>query len=96
MRETEFKPILDRHKHEGDAKQYFSKHIDLLVDLANYGSNLIPRVYDSSNKKLEDIVVIGVLLKQVVSMIDAVEILVSNGAVGPANLQARAAFESSL
>jgi len=96
MRESEFKPILDRDKHEGDVRQYFSKHIDLLVDLANYGSNLIPRVYDSSNKKLEDIVIIGVLLKQVVSMIDAVEILVSKGAVDPANLQARAAFESSL
>jgi len=95
-REAEFKPILDRDKQEGDARQYFSKHIDLLVDLANYGSNLIPRAYDSSNKKLEDIIVIGVLLKQVVSMIDAVEILVSKGAVGPANLQARAAFESSL
>lgn len=96
MRESEFKPILDRDKHEGDVRQYFSKHIDLLVDLTNYGSNLIPRVYDSSNKKLEDIVIIGVLLKQVVSMIDAVEILVSKGAVGAANLQARAAFESSL
>jgi hypothetical protein len=96
MRESEFKPILDRDKHERDVKQYFSKHIDLLVDLANYGSNLIPRVYDSSNKKLEDIVIIGVLLKQVVSMIDAVEILISKGAVGPANLQARAAFESSI
>ena len=96
MREKEFKLILDREKHEGDVKQYFSKHIDLLIDLANYGSNLIPRVYDSSNKKLEDIVVIGVLLKQIVSMIDAVEILISKGAVGPANLQARAAFESSL
>jgi len=96
MPESEFKPILDRDKHEGDARQHFSKQIDLLVDLANYGSNLIPRAYDSSSKKLEDIVVIGVLLKQVVSMIDAVEILVSEGAVGPANLQARAAFESSL
>ena len=96
MREKEFKLILDREKHKVDVKQYFSKHIDLLIDLANYGSNLIPRVYGSSNKKLEDIVVIGVLLKQVVSMIDAVEILISKGAVGPANLQARAAFESSL
>lgn len=96
MREREFKLILDREKHERDVKEYFSKHIDLLIDLANYGSNLIPRVYDSSNKKLEDIVVIGVLLKQIVSMIDAVEILVSKGAVGPANLQARAASESSL
>ena len=38
MREKEFKMILDREKHEGDVKQYFSKHIDLLIDLANYGN----------------------------------------------------------
>jgi len=96
MREKEFKLIIDREKYERDVKQYFSKHIDLLIDLVNYGSNLIPRVYSSSNKKLEDIIVIGVLLRQIVSMLDAVEILVSKGAVGPTNLQARAAFESSL
>lgn len=96
MKEKEFKRIIDREKHEGDVKQYFSKHIDLLIDLVNYGSNLIPRSYDSSNKKLEDIIVIGVLLKQVVSMIDAIEILISKGAVGAAHLQARAAYEASL
>jgi hypothetical protein len=96
MKEKEFKLILDREKHEADVRQHFSKHVDLLIDLANYGSNLIPRAYDSSGKKLEDIVVIGILLKQVVSMIDAVEVLISKGAVGPAMLQARAAFEASL
>jgi len=96
MMEKEFKLIIDREQHEKDVRQYFSKHIDLLVDLVNYGSNLIPRVYDSSNKKLEDTIVIGVLLRQVISMIDAIEVLVSKAATGAANLQARSAFEASL
>ena len=96
MREKEFKLILDREKHESDVKTHFSKHIDLLVDLVNYGTNLIPRSYDSSNKKLEDIIIIIVLLKQIVLMTDAVEILISRGAVGAAHLQARAAYEASL
>lgn len=96
MKEKEFTSILDRKKHEADVRQHFAKHIDLLVDLANYGSNLIPRAYDSSAKKLEDVIVVGILLKQVVSMIDAVEVLISKGIVSPANLQARAAFEASL
>lgn len=96
MREDEFKLILDREKHKKDSQQIFSRQINLLTDLVNYGSNLIPRSYDSSSKKLEDIIVIGVLLKQVVSMIDAIEILVSNGAVQAAHLEARSAFEASL
>lgn len=96
MKEKEFTLILDRRKHEADVRQHFAKHIELLVDLVNYGSNLIPRAYDSSAKKLEDVIVVGILLKQVVSMIDAVEVLIAKGAAGPANLQARAAFEASL
>ena len=35
MKEKEFKLILDREKHEADVRQHFSKHIDLLVDLAD-------------------------------------------------------------
>ena len=96
MKDKEFKLIIDREKHEQDAKKYFSAHIDMLVDLVNYGSNLIPRAYDSSNKKLEDAIVIGVLFKHVVSMIDAISILVEKGATSTASLQARAAFEASL
>lgn len=96
MKEKEFKLILDRESHKRRAKEIYSNQIDLLVDLANYGSNLIPRAYDSSNKHLEDIIIIGVLLKQVVSMVDAIEILVSNGAIQTAHLQARTLFEASL
>ena len=79
MKEKEFKSIIDRERHEKDAKQYLSKNINFLTDLVNYGSNLIPRAYDSSNKRLEDIIVIAVLLKQVISMIDAIEVLISKG-----------------
>ncbi len=96
MREKELKSIIDREKHKGDARQVFSKQIDLLVDLVNYGSNLIVRAYDSSAKKLKDMIVIIVLLKQVVLMVDAIEILVSNGSGEVGKLQVRTAFEASL
>lgn len=96
MQENEFKKLLDREKHKADFQQHFSSQANVLTDMVNYGSWLIPRAYDSSNKKLEDVIAVGVLLKQVVAMIDAVQILVSNGAVYPAFLQARAAFEASL
>lgn len=96
MREKEFKIIIDREKAEQDVKQHFSRHLELLIDLTNYGSNLIPRVFDSSDKKLVDIVLVCVLLKQVVSMVDAVEVLVSKGAVAAAAMPTRAAFEASL
>jgi hypothetical protein len=94
--ESEFKELLDREKHKKDVKKYFSAHIDVLVDMVNYGSWLIPRAYDSSQKKLEDAIIIGVLLKQVVTMIDSVEVLTSNATIYPAFLQSRAAFEASL
>jgi len=53
----------------------------LLRDLANYGSNLIPRAYSSSGKTLGDAIVIGVLLRQVIAMVDAIEILLCRSAV---------------
>lgn len=96
MKEKELKPLLDRERHKEDARKIFFKQLELLVDLANYGSNLIVRAFDSSNKRLEDVIVICVLLKQVVSMLDAVEVLVSHGIVNPASLQVRCAFEASL
>ena len=96
MREKELKLIIDREKSKEAAKRIFSKQIEVIVDLVNYGSNLVVRAYESSKKKLEDAIVIGVLLKQVISMVDAAEILASQGAPQPAYLQGRSAFETSL
>jgi hypothetical protein len=44
---------------------------------------------------LKDVIVIATLLRQVVAMLDGVELLTSNGAVHAAALQARALFEAS-
>lgn len=68
----------------------------LLRDLANYGSNLIRRAFGSSGKTLGDAVVIGILLRQVVAMIDAIEILLSRSAVHASTLQLRAMFEAAV
>ena len=69
---------------------------NLLRDLANYGSHLIPRAFSSSDKTLGDAVVIGILLRQLVAMIDAIEILLCRSAVHAASLQLRAMFEASI
>ncbi len=69
---------------------------NLLRDLANYGSHLIPRAFSSSGKTLGDAVVIGILLRQLVAMIDAIEILLCRSAVHAATLQLRAMFEASV
>jgi hypothetical protein len=69
---------------------------NLLRDLANYGSHLIPRAFMSSEKTLADAVLIGTLLRQLVAMIDATEILLCRSAVHAATLQLRAMFEASV
>ena len=95
MRESEFLPLLDRGKAVADIKRAFSAQIEMLRDVINYGTNLIPRCFESSDKVLKDIVVVAILLHQVVAMLDGIELLVSNGSVHAAALQARALFEAS-
>lgn len=88
--------ILDRDIPPVLARQHFGSQLELLRDLANYGSNLIIRSFHSSPKKLADLIACGVLLKQLVTMVDSVEVLVSAGCGLSAHLPARAAFEASL
>ena len=54
------------------------------------------RAYGSSKKDTADVLVCGVLLKQVVSMLDAIEVLLTAGIVHAGFLPARAAFEASV
>jgi hypothetical protein len=92
--ENEFKPLLDRDRALIDVNRHLRPWLDLIRDVTNYGTNLIPRCFSSSEKKFKDVVVIGILLRQVVAMLDSVEILLSQGAPHPANLQMRALFEA--
>ena len=96
MHESPLPAILDRSEPASLVAEHFSKQTQLLRDLANYGSSLILRAYESSSKGLPEAIVCGVLLKQVVAMIDAIEVLLSAGISHAAYLSARTAFEASL
>jgi len=94
--EPEYSAIIDRSKHMKDFDDNFCDIKILLEDIVNYGSNLIPRCFSTCERKLEDAIIIGALLRQVINMVDAAEVLISNAAVYPSHLQARAAFEASV
>ncbi len=94
--ESEFKPLIDRERSLADVKEHMGPWIDLIRDVVNYGSNLIPRCFSSSKRNWADLVVIAILLRQVVAMLDGAEVLLSAGAVHAAILQMRALFEASV
>lgn len=96
MREIPHPAILNREEPRAVAEQHFSKQTELLRDIADYGSNLIVRAFNSSPKKMAEVVVCGVLLKQVVAMADAAEVLLTSGCGHAAFLPARTAFEASI
>jgi len=96
MADNGYKPLIDRSTSVEAVQAHFSRHIEVLQDMSNYGSNLIPRCLTSSNRRLEDAIILGVLLRQAIAMFDAIEILISNAAIYPCYLQLRAIFESSL
>jgi hypothetical protein len=96
MHEQPYKALLNREEAIRLASEIYGSQLDVLVDMVNYGSNLIPRAYHSSAKGITEVVVIGVLLKQIVAMLDAVEVIARQGISYAALLQTRAAFEASL
>lgn len=94
--ENEYKPLLDREKAVADVRNCLSRWTTLIHDVTSYGSNLIPRAFTSSPRQLRDTILVGVLLRQVVAMLDAMDILLSNGATYASHLQMRALFEASV
>lgn len=96
MKEEAHEIILDRLTSAQYVKEYFYDSLELVREVTNYGSNLIPRCFVSTKRKERNwpnIIILGSLLKQAVAMLDAVEILVSQGALFAAHVPARALFE---
>jgi hypothetical protein len=96
MKEIPHQAILNREEAKSVADKYFSKQTEMLRDLANYGSNLTVRALESSPKQIAEVVICGVLLKQIVAMVDAAEVLLSAGCGHASYLPARTAFEASI
>lgn len=67
----------------------------MLRDVVVYGSILVPNAFAASPRQMEDIMVVGVLLHQVVTMVDAFEVLLPQAALRASHLQARACLEAS-
>jgi hypothetical protein len=94
--EGEFRPLLDRDRTLADVNEHLQPWVQLIRDITNYGTNLVPRCMVSSNRTLADAIILATLLRQAVAMLDGIEILLSNGAVYVSKLQMRALFESSI
>lgn len=88
--------ILDRIQPVRDVAHGFEAQLELIRDVVNYGSNLIPRCFESSDKGVADVVIVAALLKQAVAMLDGVELHVSNAAVLASHVSVRAFYEAHL
>jgi hypothetical protein len=82
------------------ARQYvvvdYGPSLNFLQDLANYGSHLILRCFDSSQREIEDVVLVATLLKHVVTMLDGIIVLLNQGSTLPAELVLRSMFEARM
>ena len=96
MTEKEYEGILAREDAVKNVNEIYSHQIALLKDITNYGTNLISRVFTTGERGLSETIVVGVLLKQVVAMLDGAEILINQGAIFSAHLEVRAAYEASI
>ena len=96
MADESFKYILNRDESVNAIKDHFQDTENLLKNVVDYGTNLIPRCFRQSDRQLEDVVIIAVLLKHIVSMLDGVQALTSQGCVYAAHLQVRSLFEAFL
>jgi hypothetical protein len=91
-----FKPVLNRDELVAAINDHFQDSLKLIRSVVDYGTNLIPRSFKQSDRKLEDIVILAILLKHIISMLDGVDALISQGCIYAAHLQVRSLFEAFL
>ena len=91
----------DPHKHLLDRDDAiamaanFQDAIDLVNELVNYGTNLVVRAFASSHRDLKAICVLFVQLRQFLTHLDGVSVLLATGNCGTADLQLRSLLEGA-
>jgi hypothetical protein len=88
------KHLLDRHGAIAMAAN-FQDAIDLVNELLNYGTNLVVRAFASSNRHLKAICVLFVQLRQFLTHLDGVSVLLATGNCRTADLQLRSLLEGA-
>lgn len=93
MREEPNKLLLDRELYQELIQEPFAGKLSLLEELVNYGTNLVPRCFVSSSKKLPDVVITICLLKQAVTILDSIHVLAAKCATTPCFICLRSLLE---
>ncbi len=93
MADEPFKKILDREFYSALVEDYFCDSIKLVDEFVDYGTVLLPRCFEFSDKKLKDIVIIVSLAKQAITLLDSLSILSRKGSTIPCALPLRSLFE---
>lgn len=94
MPDKPFAPILNLETPKNDVLEHFEKQITMFEDLVTYGTSLIPRCLNSSEKGLVDFVILASFLKQTVASVDAHTILMKEAALSASMVHLRTAMEA--
>lgn len=89
-----YEAVLDRKSAINTAK-HFKDALELLNELIDYGTCLVPRAFVSSPRDLKAVCVIFVQLRQFIVHLDGAAILAAAGNCSTANLQLRSLLETS-
>lgn len=91
--ETAHSALLSRDEAAVAVREVFGPQLSVLEEMVNYGTNLIPRAFVSSEKKTQDIVIIHNFLKQAVALMDGIHIAMTQGSRLSATILFRSLFE---
>lgn len=94
MPDKPFIPILNLDTPKNDVLEHFKRQINMFEDLVAYGTNLIPRCLNSSDKRLVDFIILTSFLKQIVASVDAHTILIKEAALSASIVHLRTAIEA--
>ncbi len=87
-----YKPILDR-EYAAEMVQHFKDILDLLNEVLNYGTFLLPRAYGDSPKDIKADCLVFALFRQFLAHLDGVANLLKVGNCSSSNLQLRSLLE---
>ena len=88
--------ILDRTLFRTQIGKFFADQLALLEQVVNYGTNLVPRCFNSSDRGVADTVAVVSFLKHAVTSLDAIYILAREGAALSCFPHIRSLFEIDL
>lgn len=92
MTDSPFLPLLNRQHAIKSVQKYYTQ-IELLEDLVNFGSALMPRLLPDEAKTPTDSLLVFQLAREVILQIDTLQVLLANGCIPGASSVCRSLVE---